>query len=108
MILLQCFPLRNSCRPFTISSTLRTGIHAQYLATLSAQTKDEELKSLIDTIQLALFGGDLLQLGQHLNGVYRQAWEAIVVGVETEGVDPDFFDLLIRNSLFVLGSAIEL
>jgi tetratricopeptide (TPR) repeat protein len=32
--------------------------HVQYLNTLAAQTKDEELKSLINTIQLALFGGD--------------------------------------------------
>jgi len=59
--------------------------HVQYLTTLAARTTDEELKALINTIQLALFGGDLAQLGQDLNGVYRQAWEAIVAGVEKGG-----------------------
>src|SRR5439155_26899434 len=33
--------------------------HAQYLVTLSASTTDEELKALLNTIQLALFGSDL-------------------------------------------------
>ena len=59
--------------------------HMQYLAALDAQTTDAKLKALINTIQLALFGGDLSQLGQDLSGVYRQAWEAIVAGVKTEG-----------------------
>jgi len=52
--------------------------HAWYLATLSAQTTDEELKALVNTIQMALFGSDLSQLGQNLKGAYRQAWEAIL------------------------------
>jgi pentatricopeptide repeat protein len=52
--------------------------HGQYLATQAAQTTDDELKELLQTIQLALFGGDLAHLGGKLNGVYRQAWEAIV------------------------------
>jgi hypothetical protein len=60
--------------------------HVQYLTMLAAQTKDEELKALIHTIQLALFGGDRTQLGQQLSGVYRQAWEAIVAGVEQGGM----------------------
>jgi hypothetical protein len=60
--------------------------HVQYLTTLAAQTKDEELKTLINTIQLALFGGDRSQSGQQLSGVYRQAWEAIVAGVEQGGM----------------------
>jgi len=59
--------------------------HAQYLAALSAQTTNEELKALINTIQLALFGSDPSQLGQNLQGAYRQAWEDIVAGVETTG-----------------------
>ncbi len=60
--------------------------HVQYLTTLAARTTDEELKALINTIQLALFGGDLAQLGQDLNGIYRQTWEAIVAGVEQGGM----------------------
>jgi len=34
---------------------------------------------------------------------YRQAWEAIVVGVETGGVDPHLFDVITNNTLVVLG-----
>jgi hypothetical protein len=59
--------------------------HVQFLTTLAARTTDEELKALINTIQLALFGSDLAQLGQDLKGVYRQTWEDIVAGVETTG-----------------------
>jgi tetratricopeptide (TPR) repeat protein len=62
--------------------------HMQYLATLTAQTTDEGLKALINTVQLALFGSDLSQLGQDLHGVYRQAWDAIVEGVKTKGEMP--------------------
>jgi tetratricopeptide (TPR) repeat protein len=77
---------------------------AQYLAALSAQATDEQLKALIHAIQLALFGGDRSRLGQNLEGVYRRAWEAIVVGVETEGVDPRLFEAIVRHTLAVLGS----
>ena len=66
--------------------------HAQNLAIQAAQTTDEDFKALINTIQTALFGGDLSQLGQDLSGIYRQAWEAIRVGVETGGVDPQLND----------------
>ena len=59
--------------------------HVQYLTTLSAETSDEQLKALLNIIQLALFGGDPSQLGQHLEGVYRQAWEAILAGLSPEG-----------------------
>ena len=55
--------------------------HAQYLSVQANQTNDEELKALLDVIQLALFGGELSQLGEALSGVYRQAWQAIVEGV---------------------------
>jgi hypothetical protein len=37
--------------------------------------------------------------------VYRQAWEAIVVGVETGGVDPRLFDAITNDTLAVLGPA---
>jgi len=81
--------------------------HAQYLNTLAAQTTDEELKKLINAIQMALFGGALSQPGQNLSGVYLQAWQAIVVGVETGGVDPEVFEQLVRNTRAVLGPAAD-
>jgi hypothetical protein len=59
--------------------------HMQYLATQLSQTTDEELKALINTIQLALFSRDLSQLGQNLSGVYRQGREIIVAAVKKEG-----------------------
>lgn len=79
--------------------------HAQYLTAQTAQTTDDNLKALINTLQLALFSSDLSQLGRDLQGVYRQAWEAIVVGVETGGVDPRLFDAITNNTLAVLGPA---
>jgi tetratricopeptide (TPR) repeat protein len=81
--------------------------HVQYLTEQAAQTTDEELKVLINTIQLALFGSDLSQLGQNLSGAYKQAWEAIVLGVETEGIDPELFEAIVRNTLTVLGPAAD-
>ncbi len=54
--------------------------HAQYLAGMSTSATDAGLKALIQVIQLALFGGDLSQVGENLSGVYKQAWEMIVVG----------------------------
>lgn len=56
----------------------------QYLMQLKAQTTDEQLKTLLAEIQLALFGGDPAQAGQKLEGVYHHVWEAIVAGVEKE------------------------
>jgi hypothetical protein len=52
--------------------------HMQYLTSLATQTTDEGTKKLIEAIQLALIGDDLSQAGQNLDGVYWQAWEAIV------------------------------
>ncbi len=77
--------------------------YVQYLTAMSAQTRDEGLKALIQVIQLGLFGSDLSQLGQNLSGVYREAWEAIVVGVETDGVDSRLFTVILQNTLAVLG-----
>jgi hypothetical protein len=54
----------------------------QYLAAQAAQSTDKELKELINTIQLALLGGDYSQLGQNLSGIYQQAWKSIMNGVE--------------------------
>jgi len=57
----------------------------QYLAAQASQASDMGAKALINTLQLALFGSPLAQLGQDLEGVYRQAWDAIVAGVEQAG-----------------------
>ena len=81
--------------------------HVQYLTAMSTQATDEKLKALLQVIQLGLFGGDLSQLGQNLSGVYREAWEAITVGVETGGVDPRLFAMIVQNTLAVLGPAAE-
>ncbi len=81
--------------------------HVHYLATLGAQASDEQLKALMQTIQMALLGGDLAQPGQELEGVYLQAWRSIVSSVETGGVDPRIFELIESNTLAVLGPAPE-
>jgi len=79
--------------------------HGQYLTEQLTQTRDEQLKALLEAIQLALFTPDLSQLGRDLQGVYRQAWETITVNVEAGGVDPDTFNILVNNTLAVLGPA---
>jgi len=81
--------------------------HMQYLAAMASETTDDNLKGLINTIQLALFSKDLSQFGRDLKGVYRQAWEGIVATVEASGVDPRIFDTIISNTLAVLGPASE-
>jgi hypothetical protein len=81
--------------------------HMQYLTTLANETTDADLKALISTIQLALFGKDLSQFGRDLNGVYRQAWEAIAATVEAGGADPRTFEAIINNTLAVLGPVSE-
>jgi hypothetical protein len=79
--------------------------HMQYLTELSKQVTDEEVKALIETIQLALVGGNLAQLGRHLEGVYRAAWETMVQFVETGGVDPRLLAMMVQNTRAVLGPA---
>jgi tetratricopeptide (TPR) repeat protein len=56
--------------------------HAQYLTTLAGQSDDEQVKALVNTIQHALFGGNLDSLGHDLEGVYARAWAAIVAGIQ--------------------------
>jgi tetratricopeptide (TPR) repeat protein len=81
--------------------------HVQYLTEQAARATDEGLKAFINTIQLALFGSDLSRLGQNLSGIYKQAWEAIVLGVKTEGVDPQLFEQIVHNTSVVLGPAAD-
>jgi hypothetical protein len=54
----------------------RSALHLIYH--LATQTTDDRTKKLIEAIQLALVGSDFSQAGQDLDGVYRQAWEAII------------------------------
>src|SRR5947209_7920938 len=79
--------------------------HAQYLMAQAAQTEDEELKALLNVIQLSLFSKDFSQLGRDLHGVYRQAWEGIAATVEAGGVDPRLFKAIVGSTLAVLGPA---
>ena len=79
--------------------------HVQYLMELSKQGTDEGLKTLVATIQMALFGGKLEALGQNLDGVYRAAWVTIVQFVQTGGVDPRLLAMIVQNTRAVLGPA---
>jgi tetratricopeptide (TPR) repeat protein len=56
----------------------------QYLLPLVAQTTDEAFRQLLAVIQQALVGRDPSQLGQDLTGRYKDAWETILKGIETE------------------------
>ena len=60
-----------------------------YLTTLATQTTDEGTKKLIEAIQLALLGGDPSQVGQDLDGIYRQAWETIIGEKDAETSDDE-------------------
>jgi hypothetical protein len=64
--------------------------HAQHLITMVHDDTDEALKSLLDTIQLAVFSRDLdlSQFGEELKGIYNDAWDAIALSVEPGGIDP--------------------
>jgi pentatricopeptide repeat protein len=80
--------------------------HMQYLTAQLAQASDEDLKALLQVIQLALFSkNDLWQLGRNLQGVYREAWEMITAAVEAGGVDVRVFEAIANNTLAVLGPA---
>lgn len=48
----------------------------QYLQGLSAQ--DEGFRALIRTVQLALLGSELSNLGKDLSGEYASIWQQIV------------------------------
>jgi len=55
--------------------------HAHYLTSLLAQNEDEQLKALVNAIQLAMFGGDVSKLGEGLTGVYKVSWDIIVASI---------------------------
>ena len=79
--------------------------HAQYLANLISSSDDTQLKALATTIQTALFGGDLSQLGGDLDGQYAQAWRSIVASVAADGLPPELIEALVSNTVAVLGVA---
>jgi Tfp pilus assembly protein PilF len=76
--------------------------HAQRLAALAAGSDDTGFQQLTTTIQTALFGAPLAELGGDLAGPYRQAWDAIAHAVLHDGVDPDLFEAIIANTLATL------
>jgi hypothetical protein len=79
--------------------------HLHYLTEQASSTTDEQLKALLQTIQLALFASDLSQLGRDLQGTYAQIWQTITATVEAGGTDPRLFELLATNTRAVLGPA---
>ena len=79
--------------------------HMQYLTAMVNEKTDEDLKTLINTIQLAMFSNDLSQLGRDLKGVYKQAWETIAASIEVGDVDPRIFATIATSTLAVLGPA---
>lgn len=81
--------------------------HHQYLTEAANATTDEQLKSLLQTIQLALFTRDLSQLGRDLEGIYAQVWQAITATVEAGGSDPRIFEQLAANTLAVLEPEVD-
>ena len=74
---------------------------------LAAEASDAALSAFFQAIQTALFGGDLVKLGERLEGIYQQAWSAIIIGVQTEGVGLELFETLVNNTLAVLGPDAE-
>jgi tetratricopeptide (TPR) repeat protein len=58
--------------------------HTTYLTQLDARVRDEQIRSLVHTIQVALFGANMRELGANLTSMCRAAWERIVAGVEQE------------------------
>jgi hypothetical protein len=103
----QSLPFDKELIPRSIAALLGSPqekmAHMQSLTQQMTQTTDEQLKALLQVIQLALFSKDLSQLGRDLQGVYRQAWEFITLSIEAAGVDPGTFNLIVNNTLAVLG-----
>lgn len=56
----------------------------QQLVDLQGKAPDDEMQALFQAIQLALFGGDLAHLGDHLTGLARQVWDLIVASVQQD------------------------
>ncbi len=75
-------PIPKDVVPRTIAA-LRGGteektVHVQYLATIATGHTDVQMMILKNNIQMALHGADLATMGKELQGVYREAWDAIV------------------------------
>jgi tetratricopeptide (TPR) repeat protein len=78
--------------------------HLQALLPLAAHADDPALKAFWNAVQMALVGGDLREAGRNLTGVYAQVWQAIVATVTGEA-PVDLLDVLVQNTLAVLGPA---
>jgi hypothetical protein len=82
--------------------------HAGMVARLMGEAgEDAETRAFYNAIQTALFGGDLRSLGSQLDGVYRQAWAAIVAAVETEGAGLESLNRMAGNTVAVFGPAAD-
>ena len=82
--------------------------HMQTVLALAAQAEDPALQAFWRAVQMALVGGDLREAGHGLAGVYVQVWQAIVAGVTgrvTDEAPADLLDVLVHNTLAVLGPA---
>ena len=76
-----------------------------YLREQLAQAEEAGLKALIQTMQTAMFGVELEDLGQELDGAYQATWLGIVHAARAEA--PSGIDLLVHNTLAVLGLAAD-
>jgi hypothetical protein len=74
------------------------------LFSYESQVQDADMKQLLQTIELALCGTNLKDLGQDLRDPYRQAWENIVLEVETADADRHQLTLIRQGTLAVLGT----
>jgi tetratricopeptide (TPR) repeat protein len=78
--------------------------HLQTVLPLAAQADDPALKAFWSAVQMALVGADLREVGRKLTGLYAQLWAAIVAGVSGGG-QPDLLEMIVGNTLAVLGPA---
>ncbi len=76
--------------------------HLQRVSALLAQAQDPGLRAFLEAIQAALVGGDLAGLGRGLQGVYAQAWQALVVAVSADE-NTAVLTAIAHNTLAVLG-----
>ena len=72
----------------------------------STQTDDANQQAFWSTVEMALVGGDLREVGQDLTDLYAALWAAIVRGVTGEQPG-DLLDAIVANTIAVLGPAAE-
>ena len=77
--------------------------HLRSLFRYESQITDKEFHELIQCIALALVGADCSQLGHDLQGIYRLAWETLIMAVETADANQHQLRVLRQSTLAVLG-----